>query len=135
MVKITHLISKEAQKNKYKNFFKKLYKTIKESISSNGEDIFYSKDTRRALQGHLGAQELEPLRYMVTRSELGHSEAQGTRALRHVDIRTFEEHLGTQALRYSGTCAPKCLRDFTYQTRFKVLKVSDFLINSAKLFH
>ena len=51
MVKLTNLVSKEAQKKKsyvsyvFCNIFKNLYKTIKESISSNVPDLFDSKST------------------------------------------------------------------------------------------
>ena len=55
MLKFTLLISQETESNNcsvkyvFWNFFKKLYKTIKESISSNFADLF----TRRALKGNL----------------------------------------------------------------------------------
>ena len=58
MVKFAHLISKEAENKKchvkylFWKHLKKLYKTIKESISSNVTDLIYSKSNQKAL-GHL----------------------------------------------------------------------------------
>ena len=56
VVKLAHLISEEAENNKYyvkyvfRKGFEKLYKTIKETISNNVTDLFYLKSTQRALE-------------------------------------------------------------------------------------
>ena len=102
--------SKEAENIKYYvkhvfwKLFKKPYKTIKESISSNAVNLFYSKSTQRALghsKGHSkGIQALKAL---------GHLSTWGTRVLRGT-LDPWElkhlKHSGTwRALRHSGTRA------------------------------
>ena len=54
LIKFRHVIPKETANNKYyiknvfRKFFEKLHKTIKESISCNVGDIFYSKSNKKA---------------------------------------------------------------------------------------
>ena len=78
-------VSKEAENNTiFWKVFKKLYKTIKESISIDVANHFYSKSTRRTLKGHLSTQ----------RALQGHSK--GT-------LKAFQGHSeGTQALGQLG---------------------------------
>ena len=83
LVKFTHLISKEVENNKcyvkyvFRKFFKNHYKTIKESISSNVGDLFYSKkhskDTWVLKRHYMGTQ--KPLEHLkgIPRTLQGHS--------------------------------------------------------------
>ena len=58
------------------NVFENLYKTMKESISSNVAELFYSKRTQKELKGYLGThgtRALDHLRHLDTLTALGHS--------------------------------------------------------------
>ena len=68
--------------------FKNLYKIIKESISCNVADLFYSKSTQRAL-GHSSHSGTRPPETLMHSKCLGNLGTQGT--------------LGTWTLRTQGT--------------------------------
>ena len=77
------------------NVFENLYKTMKESISSNVAELFYSKRTQKELKGYLGThgtRALDHLRHLDTLTALGHSYTWALQTL-----------LGTQTIRHLGT--------------------------------
>ena len=86
-------------------FFKKLYKTIKESTSSNVAELFYSMSTQTALKRHLGTQRVIPQgQSKNTPTALGnsrHSRIQAFDALGHPNGTWSLKYL--QQLRHSGT--------------------------------
>ena len=88
-VKFTHLISKEAVNNKcyakcvFSKVFKKLYRTIKEPISSNVADLFYSRalGPSKGTRGYSGTQK-------NTRETFGH----------YKDTQSAPEHSDTRPI-------------------------------------
>ena len=103
--------------------FKKVYKTIKESISSNIANLFYSKTSWRAFDPLKGARrrlqvhskntwELKALKHLNDLLALVHSKDTWTLQhwrhictwpLRHLDTLALKGYLGTQILRHEGT--------------------------------
>ena len=87
--------------------FEKLYKTIKESVSSNVTDLFYLKSTQRALGHPKGTRELLKEHLSIGTVLLGHYKGtQGTRALKYLRLSGTLRYFGTWALKalgHSGT--------------------------------
>ena len=97
-------------------FFKKLYTTINKSISCNVANFFLLKEHSNgnwALKEHSkgswalghskGIEELEHLRCLGTRRELGHSDTQGNWVTGHSGSWRTLGHSGTQEFRYLVT--------------------------------
>ena len=114
-------VSKEAENNTiFWKVFKKLYKTIKESISIDVANHFYSKGTRRTLKGHLSTQRaLQGHSKGTLKAFQGHSE--GTWALKALrrsniwDTWGLKEHLDIWALKvlvHLGTWGTRAIEGY-----------------------